>query len=80
MKRLFRRFVAPTLGALLLAGCSVGPQYVGPPKTPTPDRKQQNIRQGLYEVVVKVYRNFSDVEDSRLNQPITELIAYVAAR
>ena len=37
MKRLLRRFAAPIFGALFLVGCSVGPQYVGPPKTPTPE-------------------------------------------
>jgi prepilin-type N-terminal cleavage/methylation domain-containing protein len=47
---------------------------------PTPDRTKQNVAEGLCEVVVKIFRNFTEVEGSRLNKPYAEFVTYLGAR
>ncbi len=52
------------------------------PKDPKTDLRQQNVLPGLYEVVVMVYRNFSDNKDSKRNDPVggpgREFITYLS--
>ncbi|MHC4390439.1 MAG: type IV pilus modification PilV family protein [Planctomycetota bacterium] len=47
---------------------------------PTPDRRQQDIVPGLYELVIQVYRNFDPEPSSKYNQPIDEFTTYMGAR
>lgn len=47
---------------------------------PTPDRSQQQIVPGLYEVVVSVFRNFDPDPQSRYNKPIERFTTYIGAR
>ncbi|RME76458.1 MAG: prepilin-type N-terminal cleavage/methylation domain-containing protein [Planctomycetota bacterium] len=47
---------------------------------PSPDPNRQGIVPGLYEVVVKVYRNFNPDPENPYNDPIAEFVTFVGAR
>jgi prepilin-type N-terminal cleavage/methylation domain-containing protein len=59
---------------------TIRPAYGPSALAPSPDPNQHQIVPGLYEVVVKVFRNFSPNPQSPYNEPIAEFVTYVGAR
>lgn len=58
---------------------TIRPQLASKVETPSANPSQHEVVEGLYEVVVMIYRNFSPNLENRHNEPIAEFVTYISA-